>query len=313
MSTSLHDPVGLAPPRVEQVGDGVYAYVQPDGSWWINNTGFVVGRRGVVSIDACATQRRTRAYLEAIRSVTDRPVHTLVNTHHHGDHTLGNSLFGAGVTIVGHEQCRAEVLAAGLPQFGGMWTEPEWGDLELDPPFLTYRDGVDLWVDDLRCEIRHVGVPAHTTNDSVVWIPRHSVLFGGDLLFNGGTPFLLMGSLSGALRAVEALRSYRPRTIVPGHGAVGGPELIDDALGYLRFLDAAARSTHAAGLSPLDAARQLDLGQYADLLDSERIVGNLYRAYAELDGGQPGARIDVLAAMRDMVAYNGGHPLTCLA
>src|SRR5207237_6218439 len=127
----------------------------------------------------------------------------------------------------------------------------------------------------------------------------------GDLLFNRGTPFLLMGSLSGALRAVEALRSYEARTIVPGHGAVGGPELIDHTLGYLRFLDAAARSAHAAGLSPLDAAQQLDLGQYADLLDPERIVGNLHRAYTELDGGQPGARIDVLAALRDMVAYNG--------
>ncbi|WP_067457311.1 MBL fold metallo-hydrolase [Actinomadura macra] len=83
---------GLASPRLEEVSDGIFAYIQPDGTWWINNTGFLAGTRGVTSVDACSTERRTRAYLEAIRSVTPRPVRTLVNTHHHGDHTFGNYL-----------------------------------------------------------------------------------------------------------------------------------------------------------------------------------------------------------------------------
>jgi cyclase len=64
---------------------------------------------------------------------------------------------------------------------------------------------------------------------------------------------------------------------------------------------------------PLDAARELDLGRYADLLDPERIVGNLHRAYAELDGAPRGAPVDALAALADMVTYNGGQALTCYA
>lgn len=54
---------GLGSPTLTEVADGVFAYVQPDGSWWINNTGFLVGRHAAVSIDACATEARTRAYL----------------------------------------------------------------------------------------------------------------------------------------------------------------------------------------------------------------------------------------------------------
>src|SRR5215813_4009873 len=100
--------------------------------------------------------------------------------------------------------------------------------------------------------MRHLGTPAHTTNDSVVWLPERSVLFVGDLLFNGGTPFLLMGSLAGALESVEALRGFGAQTIVPGHGPVGGPEMIDEVLAYLRFLDDLARRAHAAGLTPLE-------------------------------------------------------------
>jgi cyclase len=84
-------------------------------------------------------------------------------------------------------------------------------------------------------------------------------------------------------------------------------------LGYLRFVLDTARAAKAAGLSPLDAARQVDLGGYAELLDAERIVGNLHRAYAELDGTPRGGQIDIIAALSDMVAYNGGKPLTCYA
>lgn len=312
-SSPAESPAHLGPPEVVEVSEDVFAYIQPDGSWWINNTGFLVGGHGVISIDACSTERRTRAYREAIARVTDRPVRTLINTHHHGDHTFGNCLFD-GATIVAHERTREEVLTAGTPGQLPFWTPVEWGGLELAPPFLTYTEGVTVWSDELRCEVRYVGTPAHTTNDSIVWLPERSVLFCGDLLFQGGTPFLLMGSVTGAIDVLEnVVKPLGARTIVPGHGPVSGPDLIDDVLGYLRFVVETARRGKAAGLAPLEAAREVDLGGYADLLDAERIVGNLHRAYAELGDTPPGGPIDLVAALNDMVDYNGGKPLTCYA
>jgi cyclase len=299
--------------EIQQVSEGIYAYLQPDGSWWLNNTGFLASRDGVISVDATSTERRTRAYLDAIATVTDRPVRTLVNTHHHGDHTHGNYLFG-GATIVGHERCREAIFGTPMPPSAGVWTDVDWGPLELAPPFLTYTDGVTLWSGDLRCEVRYVGTPAHTTNDSIVHIPERSVVFAGDLLFNGGTPFALMGSVSGWIEVLETvLRPLGARTLVPGHGPVCGPGVIDDVLAYLRFVQRTAREAKAEGLSPLQAARAVDLGEFKDLLDAERIVGNLHRAYLELDGGERGAPLDLAGALGDMVAYNGGRPLTCHA
>jgi glyoxylase-like metal-dependent hydrolase (beta-lactamase superfamily II) len=104
--------------EVSQISEGIYAYLQPDGSWWVNNTGFLVDSTGVISIDATSTERRTRAYLDAIAAVTSRPVRTLVNTHHHGDHTHGNYLF-AGATIIGHERCRTAIQHTHLELDGG--------------------------------------------------------------------------------------------------------------------------------------------------------------------------------------------------
>ena len=66
------------------------------------------------------------------------------------------------------------MLAAGLPDYRGILTDVDWGALKLAPPFLTYTDRSRCGCDDLRCEVRHVGSPAHTTNDSIVWLPERS-------------------------------------------------------------------------------------------------------------------------------------------
>ncbi|HTR91665.1 MAG TPA: MBL fold metallo-hydrolase [Trebonia sp.] len=298
-----------------EVADGVFGYVQPDGSWMINNTGFIVAKGGVTAIDASSTERRTRNFLSAIGTVTAAPVRTLVNSHHHPDHTAGNGLF-TGATIVAHDKARPEMKLLGLPHNSGVWTDVDYGDLELTLPFLTFADRITLWADDLRCELLYSGGPAHTTNDIVVWIPERSVLFAGDLVFNGGTPFLLSGSVLGAIDVLENfLRPLGAQTIVPGHGPVGGPELIEPVLDYLRFVAGLAAEGRAAGVAPLELARGTDLGRFAGLSDPERIVGNLHRAYADLAGPveERGGPIDFVTALTDMIAYNGGRPLTCLA
>jgi cyclase len=301
-------------PEVHEVSAGIYAYVQPDGTWWINNTGFLTGPQGVISIDSCATHRRTRACQAAIAAVTPAPVRTVVNTHHHGDHTFGNCLFPAAA-IVGHENARAEALAFGPPRELPFWDGPDWGELTLDPPFVTFTDEIAVYAGDLRASVRHVGTAAHTTNDSIVWIPDRSVLFCGDLIFNGGTPFLLMGSVAGAVEVLEqVVAPLGARLIVPGHGPVfEGTGPLDATLDYLRFVLRVATRAQAAGVTPLAAAQDTDLGRFAGWADPERIVGNLHRACAELAGTPRGGPIDVPAALADMVTYNGGAPLTCLA
>ena len=140
---------------------------------------------------------------------------------------------------------------------------------------------------DLRVQVRHVGTAAHTTNDSIVWIPERSVLFCGDLIFNGGTPFLLMGSVAGAIEVLEqVIVPLGAQTIVPGPrpGVRAARRRSTPRWTTCRFvLDVAARARQA-GLSPLRAARETDLGRFADWPDAERIVGNLHRACAELAG-----------------------------
>ena len=301
----------LPPPALEEVSPGVYAYIQLDGTWGLNNSGFIAGNDAVSVIDTCFTEARTRSFLSAIRGVTDLPVRTLVNTHHHGDHTHGNFLF-RGASIVGHELCRQAVIEAGLHTLHPLFPNVVWGDLELAPPFVTFQERLDLFVDDLRMELHYVG-PAHTTNDAVVWLPERQLLFTGDLAFNGGTPFVAMGSIAGSLVALDRLREFGAQTVVPGHGPVCGPEVFDDMEAYLRFVQGRAEETFAEGLAPLEAAQDIDLGRFSHWHDRERLAGNLHRAHSELRGEPLGTALALGPIVDDMVAYNGGRPVRCLA
>jgi len=296
---------------VVEVGDGVFAYVQRDGGWWVNTTGFVTGADHVLAVDACGTERRTRALAEAIESTAAAPVRTLVNTHFHGDHTYGNSMFPAA-TVIAHHRCRAAMLAdTVLANTPPLWHPgPAWGDVSIKAPTVTFADRLTIWVDDLAVELRSVGGRAHTDGDVVAWIPDRGVLFTGDMLFNGGTPLLISGSVTGYLTALDGLRAIGAEVLVPGHGLPCGPEIFDVHTRYATFVLHAAGQGRAAGMTPLQTARELDLGEFAGLGDPERIVLNLHRAYADLDGTDA---LDVPAAFPDAVAYNGGHPMHCVA
>lgn len=298
--------------KTVEVAPGAYAYVQPDGTWFINNTGFIVGDEGVILIDTCSTEARTKAMLAAVAAVTDLPIQTVVNTHHHGDHTHGNYLTRPA-PIVAHHKCRELVAGLGIDHYPTAFEQPDWGDLELCPPTITFDDRLDLWAGGLSVELHHIGPIAHTTNDVVAWLPEQKVLYTGDLVFHGGTPFVLMGSVDGSLAALDTMRSFGADVVVPGHGPVCGVEVFDAIEGYLRFVRETAVDALANGLSPLEAARAAELGPYATLTDPERLVGNLYRCMAELTSPEANAAMSIVEAIGDMITYSGKPLLPCSA
>ncbi|WP_031065849.1 MBL fold metallo-hydrolase [Streptomyces sp. NRRL WC-3742] len=298
----------LSPPglSLRAVAEGVYAFEQPPGGWCLNNAGLITAGGRAVLVDTVATESRAlRLREEVLRIAPDGP-DFVVNTHFHGDHVFGNSHFAPRATVVAGEQTRSDMAESGLG-LCHLWPQVEWGHIELALPDLTFRDTLTLRAGDLTVELLQVG-PAHTADDVVAWVPQRRVLFTGDVVWSGVTPFVLMGSLEGSLRALARLRALGPQVVVPGHGPVGGPELIDATEAYLRWLGALAQDGLRDGLTPFQTAEAADPGEFAELLDGERLVANLHRAYGELRGLAPGARIDVAAAFGEMVRFHGGLP-----
>ncbi len=216
----------IPPPRIEEVSPGIYAYIQMDGSWFLNNAGAVVGSRSATVIDTTGTEKRARAFHAAVRQVTPHPVSALINTHSHGDHTHGNFMFAPASAIIASERCRREIIAGGHASYA-LFPMIDFGDCPITPPTVTFDDRLSVYVDDLKVELIFVG-PAHTTSDIVAWIPERKLLFSGDVIFNGGTPFALGGSVAGWLTALDRIEALGAETIVPGHGEICGPAVIGE-------------------------------------------------------------------------------------
>jgi cyclase len=214
---------------------------------------------------------------------------------------------------VAHTRCREAMLATGINHYEGVFEPVDWGDLRLAPPILTFDDHVDVWAGDTKIELHYIGTPAHTTNDVVAWLPDRRIMFAGDLVFNGGTPFMLMGSVRGCVEALERIRQFLPDVIVPGHGPVCDTGVLDRLVRYCEFVEELAAEIDDSATSPLDAARATDPGEFAEFSDPERLVGNLHRALFERRGAERGAPMDLAAAIGDMLLYNGGRPLRCAA
>jgi cyclase len=287
-----------------EVVAGVYAYVQPDGTWWVNNAGVVAGDGGVLIVDTCATEQRTSRFLGLAAEATGASPRWAVNTHQHGDHTYGNSLLPSSTVLIGHRAMRAALAVDPMiEQCPPAWSPlPDWGAVTRRLPEVVVDSQLVLYSGERRIELYHPGYPAHTTGDLVVWLPEDKVLFTGDLVFNGLTPMVAMGSCEGGIRALEWLRSFGAEYVVPGHGPLlpGAevPAVFDKLTAYYRLVLASMDTR----LTPLEAARKCDLGEFAQWADSERLVLNLHREYALANGNQ----VDLTAALRDTMEFNGG-------
>lgn len=298
--------------RLERLVEGVYAWIQPDGSWWVNNAGAIHGGDMVVIVDTCATAERTRRFLDAVALATDdAPVRIAGNTHEHGDHTYGNCLLPPEAALIGHENMRSQLL--GDPIIDGcppVWDPvPDWGPVTRRVPDIVTRSALSVFAGTRRIDFLHPGHAAHTTGDLVAWLPEERVLYSGDLIFHGLTPLVMAGSVRGARRSLTWLAAFQPDQLVPGHGpvvhATDLSQVLSDHDEYYGLILAIAEAGIAEGASPLQAAQDADLGRFAAWADSERIVLNLHRAYAELQDGV----FDILAAITDTVTFNGG-PMT---
>ncbi|WP_309238452.1 MBL fold metallo-hydrolase [Actinoplanes aureus] len=302
-------------PYVDRLADGIHAYVQPDGGWMVNNCGVIVdGRGSAVLVDTTSTERRNRAVLAEVAKISSGAPRAVVNTHHHPDHTFGNGFLPSETLVIGHDRCRDEVLAAGL-EATRVITAPDYGDLVVRPPNLTFSDRMTMHLDGFPVELQHVG-RAHTSNDVVVWLPEQKVLFAGDLAFAGGQPFLLEGSVAGFRSAIAHMRALEPAVLAPGHGPVcRGDEvgvLLDNLDAYVSYVSSVAESSFKEGLSPLEAAIKHRDNPFKGWAETERFVGNLHRAYSELSGKPIDTRITVPSVWPDMVAFHGG-PIPCHA
>jgi cyclase len=263
--------------------------------------------------------------LDEIKSITDKPVRTVINTHFHFDHAHGNQIFGKDVDIIGHEFTRQMLIKGtlqmplyknyldGLPgQIDGLRqriaaetdaarkatlqaqlqsaesNRASQAQLKQTPPNVTLRTEMTLHRGDREIQIRFLG-RAHTAGDVVVFLPKEKVVMTGDFLTAA------LSNMSDAYvnewpATLEALKKLDFDTVLPGHGeAFTDKAKIDYFEAYLRDVWSEVSRLKQQGVSAEDAAKRADLTKHKDHFPSITAPGvpliAATRIYELIDGG----------------------------
>jgi len=300
---------------LQEVGEGLYAYLQPDGGWGWSNAGLIVDGNSTLLVDTLYDLALTEQMLHSMRDAVPAAarIDTLVNTHANGDHCYGNQLL-AGARIVASErtveqmtelppQAMAALIeqAPNMGELGAFFLECfgafDFSGIELLLPEETFNGETTIDVGDRQLELIEVG-PAHTRGDTLVFDRARRVLFSGDILFSGAHPIAWAGPVSNWIAACERILAMDVEVIVPGHGPLAGPGAVRELKAYFEYLYAQARVRHAEGMTALQAARSMSLDRWADWGESERLVVNVANIYAEISGDLEPP--DALAAFQQM-------------
>ncbi|MEA2315189.1 MAG: cyclase [Solirubrobacteraceae bacterium] len=300
---------------LHEVGEGLYAYLQPDGGWGWSNAGLVSDGEQTLLVDTLFDLALTEEMLRAMRDAVPAAarIDTLVNTHANGDHCYGNQLL-RGSRIVASERTAQEMTtlppaamaalveqAPGMGELGAFFLDCfgafDFTGIELEPPGETFSGDLTLRVGERTLELIEVG-PAHTRGDTLVHVPDERVLFSGDILFAEAHPIAWAGPVSNWIAACDRILEMDPRVIVPGHGPLAQPSAVRELKAYFEYLYQEARARRAQGMGALEAARSMSLDRWADWHDAERVVVNIESIYRE-DAGEP-SEVNPLEAFEQM-------------
>jgi quinoprotein relay system zinc metallohydrolase 2 len=281
-----------APLDVREVASGIFvhfgvnALMTAENQGATANIGFVVGDEAVAVIDTGGSLYEGRRLLAAIRSITTKPIRYVINTHAHPDHVFGNAAFlGATTIFVGHHNLPRALALRGSYYLEGfrrsMGTMLD--GVELIAPQRLVETEMTLDLGNRALKLR-AWAAAHSDADLTVLDETTGTLLAGDLVFIGHVP-VVDGSLRGWLAAIEALKGFPAKRVVPGHGPMAEwPTALADERRYLERMARDTRRLIKSGAPIAQAAATAGMSEKSqwDLFE-EYNARNATAAFAELE------------------------------
>jgi glyoxylase-like metal-dependent hydrolase (beta-lactamase superfamily II) len=287
--------------RFNRVKDGIYHAIGTGALAVVGNSSIIVNDNDVIVVDDHVSPAAAWVLLDEIKSITDKPVRTVINTHFHFDHAHGNQVFGRDVDIIGHEFTRDMLLKGnplqmplyknyvdGLPgQIDDLRkrvaaaadataraalqvqldaaenNRASQAELRPTPPNVTLRTEMSLYRGNREIQIRFLG-RAHTGGDIVVYLPKEKAVITGDFLTAA------LSNMSDAFvnewpATLDELKKLDFDTVLPGHGeAFTDKAKIDYFQAYLRDVWTQVSRFKQQGVPAEDAAKRADLTKHKE-------------------------------------------------
>jgi glyoxylase-like metal-dependent hydrolase (beta-lactamase superfamily II) len=220
---------------VKEIAPGVFfryssiSATDPKVPFGGSNNVWIVFKEYVVVIDA-NFPKEAGDVLAAIKKTTDKPVKYVFDTHHHGDHAWGNTVWAkAGAKVIGSTNCARLLKANGQAEWEKeqkkMDGRKDIKENELKVVDEAFDDTLALDDGTQRVEFKFLG-HAHTPGDAVAYLPKHKIVCTGDACVNGSFNFMGHSNSASWIQVLEKVEKLDVKMVCPGHGEVAGKELL---------------------------------------------------------------------------------------
>ena len=226
--------------------------------------------------------------IEAIKKTTDKPIRYVLDTHHHGDHSYGNAVFGqAGASIIAQTNCARLLRVNGPKEFAEAGRGPtgrkDVAGSSLKVPNVVFDDKLVLDDGKQRVEFLFLG-HAHTSGDAFAYLPKYKLLCTGDACVNGAFNFMGHSDSASWIRVLERAQQLDVKMVLPGHGPIAGKELLDKQKRYFVELRRQVADGIKADKSFEDIKRSIDLPWYKEWTGVPPTDANIEHVYGEWTG-----------------------------
>ncbi len=261
--------------KLEKLAEGVYAFYPTDakeknskGYPVATSGGFVVGDKEVLVVESMVNKRLADQVMGFVKSVSDKPIHYVVNTSYHGDHAYGNYAFPQTAKIIQHSNTKAfmdnkegfEADKKWMTQYFGTNRGIEDAVARTADIVVDNKKTIDLG--NIKVEIMHLGF-AQTKGDLFVWVPDSKVFWTGNSVVAQppALPWLLDGKHEEVLATMKKIRSFLPDNaiVMPGHGIPVKPSDLDFTIRYLETLHREVNNAVAKGMTLEQAQKNITM------------------------------------------------------
>ncbi len=303
---------------LHDLGNEVYAWLQPDGGWGWSNAGLICDSGQSLLVDTLFDLNLTANMLKSMRNSVpaSQSIDKLVNTHANADHCNGNQLTDAQEIISTRatyeelEQDSPERLtqlievASSIPlmreYLQHCFGQFDFSGIKKTLPTRTFEDTLNIKVGNKPLQLHQVG-PCHTQGDLLVYSKEDNLIFTGDILFIESHPIMWEGPVSNWIAACDYMLDLDLSIVVPGHGPITDKRGIRAVRDYLIYIRNEAYQCFQSNLSVYDAAMNIALSDYDSWGDAERIGVNvltLYREFGHQDDVGAIEKFELMARIR---------------
>lgn len=250
------------------------------------NSCYIDAKDSYVLIDSGTSYKFAKQAYEAMQKIKNLPVSTIVVTHEHDDHWMGNSFYKStfNAKIYAPKSINENYDENSKPRIFEILDAKDMENTKVIKADEIVSDNANVKVGNKEIRILRIKEKAHTSDDLIVYLPNEKVLFSGDIVMNERITSNRDGSVIGTLKALDTIESFDYNSLVAGHGTLTGKNATEHTKNYFTLLKTRVLEAIEAGITADEITKVVTMDDFKDIAMFDELNSrNVFDAFRELE------------------------------